>query len=217
MPAPCEQSRGLLFVGSHCGRGCPQESPPLCLILQRGRAGVQTGNFLQSFLAIHRWEGGRLGASASGVCRRRGKGRKPRCVAVFCTRGHPKEEKSELQVQGWSLKAGSRKGIRMEERSYGRGWASILLTQGSIRPNVQYCGFSGHCGFWKPVCDVGTMIQMTTWPTDTVKEKVLERNTGELFGKAFPRTYSPVLGGKDQRVCAPILACSVSLSYRFLQ
>lgn len=167
------------------------------------RGDVQTGNFLQRFLAIHRWEGGRLGASASGVCRRGGKGRNPRGVAVFCTRGHPKEEKSELQVQGWCLTAGSRKGTRMEERSHGRGWASILLTQGSIRPNVQYCGFSGQCGFGKSVCDVGTVIQMTTWPTDTVKEKVLERNTGELFCKAFPRTYSPVLGGRGSESMCP--------------
>ena len=89
----------------------------------------------------------------------------------------PEEEQAELQVQGRSLKSGNRKGVRMEERSCGGGWACILVTQGSVGRNVKYCGFQATCGFWKQVCDRGTMvagIQRSKCPTDAIKEKVLE-------------------------------------------
>jgi len=58
--------------------------------------------------------------------------------------GRGEELKSEQQVQGLLLKAGNRKGMRMEERHCGGGQACILVTQGSIRPNVKYVWLSGH-------------------------------------------------------------------------
>lgn len=83
-----------------------------------------------------------LGESVSGMYRKGRKETQP--CAVFCTHGRGEGQKSEQQVQGLLSKAGNRKGIRMEARRCGGGQACILLTQGSIRPNVKYVWLSGH-------------------------------------------------------------------------
>lgn len=55
------------------------------------------------------------------------------------------EGRSEQQVQAWLLKAGkTQERARMEESHGEIEGLNILVTQGTIRPNVKYVQFSGH-------------------------------------------------------------------------
>lgn len=132
----------------------------------------ETGTHLPQGL----WESPAQKDQSEGVCSqsaRQGRrepsgGQRPKHRAIVRRVG-----KSQQQVQGvWE--AGNRKEKRMEERSCGVGQASILRTQGSIQPNVQYVWFCRpFVGFGNKYV-TGTMaatIQISKCPRDT-KRKV---------------------------------------------
>lgn len=97
----------------------------------------------------------------------------------------------------------------MEERSCGVGQASILRTQGSIQPHVQYVWFCRPFAGFGNKYVTGTMaakIQMSKCPRDT-KRKVCQQMQPEL--QAFICQF----WGKKSECTHPILAHSVYITY----
>lgn len=162
------------------------------------RAGVKTGNFLQSPLGIHgQWRAGGRQSGAPGPLCAGQEGRKPSSRQHPTHRAIQRKRRQSCRCKGLSLK--SRKPERNKngrKKLWRRAGFCILATQGSIGAHIKYCGFSGYLRVLETSMDtIAAKIQMSNCPTDTIK--VLELNVRELLGiHSLSSIYLPVFWGE---------------------